>query len=359
MIRHIWILIAKKLSGEATEEELRELEQFFNESGSNSPLETLEHVWKQTSAPKTNTDEDLEAKWTAFDAQLDILDQQENPEPATEPARTGIIRPLLKYLGYAAIFALSMSTVYLLMKPQKPDQGTTAVVAPANGVSKITLPDGSNVWLNSGSKITYRNNDENKCREVHLSGEAYFDVVKDPTHPFTVTTSSFKITVLGTAFNVRSYAKGKTSEATLVRGRIELSLNKSPERKYVLKPAEKFTINQAPEPTLTGNAAPAANGENEFASVELKKIHEYAVEGMPSEVLWMKSVIDFDNTDFEDVAKLMEHKYNVTIQFKDDDIKKLKFTGKFKNESIETAMKELQVTVDFHYKIDKDQVLVY
>lgn len=360
MIRHIWILIAKKLSGEATAEELRELEQFMRIYGSDVPMDALENLWEKTSVPAEDTDAELENKWGAFEASLDMANEAEpddvvteQPEVAPKPAR---IKSLLRFLPYAAVLALVVGMVYMVREGRQ-NQGVTAVVAPQTGVSKITLPDGSDVWLNSGSKITYANNPDNHCREVKLSGEAYFDVVKDPAHPFTVTTGKFKITVLGTAFNVRSYDKDNRSEATLVRGRIELSLLNNPDRKYILHPAEKFTMNNAPAlPVATKDSA---SSNVDFASVELKKIHEYEVDGLPSEVLWMKSAIDFDNTDFGDIAEMMEHRYHVDISFRNEDIRKLKFTGKFKNETVEEAMKELQVAVGFRYKTEGNQIEIY
>lgn len=366
MIRHIWILVAKKLSGEATEEELRELEQLMSRQEADVPMDALEDVWKKTSAPAENIDADLENKWNNFESQLDIADQdtfnnhlgekaEDDKTDTNAPQKPGF-KSWFRFLSYAAVLVIIVGLVFVLRGSNNGGQGVTSVVAPQNGVSKITLPDGSNVWLNAGSKITYSNNADNHCREVKLSGEAYFDVVKDAAHPFTVATDKFKITVLGTAFNVRSYAKDNVSEATLVRGRIELALLDNPDRKYILHPEEKFTMNSAPAlPSAKKDTAAA----HDFASVELKKIHEYVVDGMPSETLWMKTDINFDNTDFGDIAEMMEHKYHVNINFRNDDLKKLKFTGVFKNESVEQAMKELQVAVGFRYKTDGDKIEIY
>src|SRR5205085_10891901 len=77
--------------------------------------------------------------------------------------------------------------------------------------SKLQLPDGTQVWLNSDSKITYGESFMGATREVQLSGEAYFDVVKDKEHPFIIHTQSIDLKVLGTAFNVRSYANEKNT----------------------------------------------------------------------------------------------------------------------------------------------------
>ena len=84
--------------------------------------------------------------------------------------------------------------------------------------ASINLPDGSKVWLNGDSKITYDGDFQGKTREVHLSGEAFFDVAKDKTRPFIIHTRTINLKVLGTAFNVRSYDNEKETETALVHG---------------------------------------------------------------------------------------------------------------------------------------------
>ena len=156
---------------------------------------------------------------------------------------------------------------------------------------------------------------------------------------------------------MRSYSKDRSSEATLLRGRIELTLLKNPDRKYILKPSEKITINNGPLKTAALKKAP--NDTGDFSTVELSRVPPPKIDGLPAEVLWTKSMIDFDNTDFEAIAGMMEHKYNVSIIFKNDDVKKLKFTGKFTNESVEQAMQELRATVIFHDRINDDEITIY
>src|SRR5439155_8152 len=109
----------------------------------------------------------------------------------------------------------------------------------------MVLPDGTQVWLNAESRITYSNTFNKSLREVNLEGEAYFDVTHDAAHPFIVHTSSIAIKVLGTAFTVKSYASDKTIEATLLRGSIEVVKNNDPSApKVILRPHEKLVFNK-------------------------------------------------------------------------------------------------------------------
>src|SRR5690606_37889089 len=87
----------------------------------------------------------------------------------------------------------------------------------------LFLADGTKVWLNAASRISYGKNFGNGAlRDVYLDGEAFFDVAHDPDKPFIVHTSSIQIKVLGTSFNVRSYAEDNTIETTLVQGKVRI-----------------------------------------------------------------------------------------------------------------------------------------
>src|SRR5579872_5636301 len=108
--------------------------------------------------------------------------------------------------------------------------------------SVITLSDGTVVTLNSATNIKYPEKFGDSVREVYLDGEAYFDVVKDPLHPFIIHANKMNIRVLGTSFNVKSYQYESLSEATLIRGSIEVTLNDRPSDRIILKPKEKLIV---------------------------------------------------------------------------------------------------------------------
>jgi ferric-dicitrate binding protein FerR (iron transport regulator) len=363
MINNIWILIGKKLSGEATAEELAELEELLRQGGTDLyPVDLLENLWREEN--KSKADDKLEAKWAAFEDKLDTADkaeanelaQSENQEP--DKSKSGIIR-FLKFFSMvvAACFALVFFVINKkdVTGPVKSNQ----ITAPQNGISKIQLSDGTRVWLNAGSKLVYDASYGLEQRKVSLQGEALFDVVKDPQHPFIVTTSTISIKVLGTRFNVRAYNTDKTSEASLIHGRIELTILKTPEKKIILKTADKLTINNE-QPVVAGKAlAPAENITEETPLMVLGQIHQAKKDTLPSEALWVENKLAFDAEDFESLAKQLERRYNVTIVFKNDNLKKLRFTGKFKNETIGIALKSLKATTYFHYKTDNNQVLIY
>jgi ferric-dicitrate binding protein FerR (iron transport regulator) len=360
MINNIWILIGKKLNGEASAEELLELEQLLQQQGAAGmyPMNELEEIWKNDQ--QTVEDEKLLSKWDAFSAELDAIEEKEAEEAAqviatqTKKKKARIIK--LGSLLAAACLMLGM--FWFTRKEAIVAAKSNEITAPKNGISKIQLPDGSRVWLNMGSKLIYSNDFGTDQRRVSLVGEAFFDVVKDPQRPFVVTTPTISIRVLGTKFNVRSYNNDKTSEAALIRGKIELTVLKNPEKKIILNPSEKLTVINNQEPQLKSNT-PTNRVAEETPLIALSRIHQAKKDTLPSEALWLENKLAFDAEDFENIAQKMERRYNVNIVFENEEVKKLRFTGKFEKESIDKALMSLQKTVTFRYKINTNQIVIY
>ncbi len=122
--------------------------------------------------------------------------------------------PLRKAMQWAAMIALPMMSALLVyFLTSDPIAGDNVTVqAPKGEKANITLADGSLVWINSGSSLTYNNAFNQKERKVFLEGEAYFEVAKDPKRPFIVHTRDMDIEALGTAFNVRAYPRKTTHQ---------------------------------------------------------------------------------------------------------------------------------------------------
>lgn len=364
MIHHIWTLIGKKLSGEATPEELRELDELLQQNGAERyPVSLLEEIWQSQNPAKLN--EELENKWAAFEDKLNIAEEEENMEAARiaaveeEESRQKVIR-FVKRVSWAVAASLVFGVIWFLAPRKTVSSRLSQIVSPKSGLSRIQLPDGTKVWLNSGSKLTYdANSYGTEFRKVSLTGEGFFDVVKDPQHPFIVTTPTISIRVLGTEFNLRSYANDVTSEAALVRGRIELTVLKNPEKKIILKASEKLTVFNNEQTAPTASPTNSNNETDEVPMIALSRIHQAKTDTLPSEALWMENKLAFDAEDFESISEKLERRYNVTIVFENDDLKKLRFTGRFQNEPIDKALNALRTTINFHYKTEKNQIEIY
>lgn len=114
------------------------------------------------------------------------------------------------------------------------------IATPNGGQYNLTLPDGTKVWLNAGSTVTYPLSFTGAQRKVTLNGEAYFSVTHDAQHPFVVSTKGQDVQVLGTEFDLRAYG-GETIHTTLVKGRVQVSLNGSP-KTFVLSPGQQLSV---------------------------------------------------------------------------------------------------------------------
>jgi len=371
----IWELIAKKLSGEATEEELSELENLLRGNPEmHYPIQTVADLWHHTT-PDT---EDAQLAFAAHAARMKDLGIDIEPAPvypiADLPGNSQKKYLLLSLafivLAIAGYYSFSLFSPGPAKKLAKAVPDKSEVSTKYGSRTYLRLPDGTQVWLNSGSRISYDKAYGINLRKVVLSGEAYFDVIKNPAHPFVIHTSNINIKVLGTAFNVKSFPGEKNSETSLIRGSIEVTFKNQPSQKIILKPNEKLiTANDDPvkQDIISGviqEPAPAATTKN-TAGITKKEpqalVSHLTYEPHDNTVIetsWMENKLIFRSETFEDLAVKMERWYGVTIRFADEAIRPKRLNGIFENETIQQALKALQLITPFTYKIDNNEVVI-
>jgi transmembrane sensor len=192
-------------------------------------------------------------------------------------------------------------------------------------------------------------------RNVKLTGEAYFDVVHNAEKPFVIHTTAMDIKVLGTEFNVKSYPDESTTEASLIRGSIEVTLKDRRAEKIVMKPNEKLIVSNEQENKVK-TIIPAKKSLNHSDPIiSLGHLNYFSLDSTILETSWVNNRLIFEDESFEQVATKMSRWYGVSFEFGDADIQKLRFTGNFKNESIEDALKAMQITADFSFRISGDK----
>ncbi|MBI5370647.1 MAG: DUF4974 domain-containing protein [Sphingobacteriales bacterium] len=369
--QRITTLFAKRLAGEASPEELRELEDFLRANpGEQYFQEILGNWWESGVVVQKKGDETLDERFNRIVGQSGTS-HPEGAEAAAFPlavaqGRSG--RTWKIWLAAASIAGILFFTGRQLFRPAN---GFTAlqdneIVAKPGTKSKLLLPDGTQVWLNSDSRIIYANSFNDSLREVVLEGEAYFDVVKDARHPFIVHTSGISIRVLGTAFNVKSYPQDPTIEATLVRGLIEVEKNNQPGRsRIMLKPNEKLVYNKTQDKVLGAEDAEQA-GVPATVPTALAKPESISISTLPKniadsirvETSWVYGKLVFEGDGFRELAQKMERWYNVKIGFRDHKVAGYRFTGVFENENIGEALHALQLTASFRYTINGTEVWI-
>ena len=223
--------------------------------------------------------------------------------------------------------------------------------------ASINLPDGSKVWLNGDSKITYAEDFRNKTREVHLSGEAFFDVAKDKTKPFIIHTRTIKLKVLGTSFNVRSYDNEKETETALVHGSVEVTLRNRPDQKILLKPGDKLLVKNIPADTLIKGKKHKPDEETPIAV--LTYMHYYGTDSSSVETSWTKNELVFNDEPLDKIALNVERWFNVRVTIINESLKKEKYTATLEeDDKLEDFLEALKLAEGFHYSIKDREVVI-
>ena len=365
----VWHLVSKKLAGEATAAELTELEELLRQHPEmHYAIQHVQDLWKFTPCPppkqKThsrNTSVRCSAKASTSSgfkptASTDTFQASQQPD-APKRHRLGKRIALA-----AAVFAAIFTGIFIFLDraqpaPAKQETANLSEISTRNGSrSRINLPDGSVVWLNAGSKLVYDKNFDSHLREVTLTGEAYFDVVKNPSKPFIIHAGKMDIKVLGTLFNVKSYPNEELTEASLIRGSIEVTIRDQPSKKIILKPNEKIIVSNEPA-SVNDKASPAERNDPVVAITHLSYEPK---DSTIIETSWVENKLIFMDESFKDMAVKLERWYGVLIRFDNEQVQQMRFTGSFiRNESIHQAMAALKITGNFNYTINENIVRIY
>lgn len=358
-------LYARSLSKEATESELKELENLLKDENEQFFHELITNWWnfKNFKIADTDTEKDDHFNYILSTASA----KQSNEQNRLPSEKIMFIKKgpaILRWsMGIAAVLiGLIIGFQFGLFGN---DMGNSTkiryneIVAKRGTKSKLILPDGSQVWLNSESKITYDPSFNDSIREVVLEGEAYFDIVKDKNRPFIVKTSAINIRVLGTAFNVKSYKHDPTVETTLVRGLIEVQNNNEPNgSKIILRPNEKLVYNKT-DASTSNQVLDSSTKDNKVAQlISISTISKFIPDSAREETSWVYGRLVFDGDSFSELTEKMERWYNKKITIKNKRLEKYRFGGVFENESVEEALKALQLITMFKYTIYENEIII-
>ncbi|WP_346320612.1 FecR domain-containing protein [Chitinophaga sp. YIM B06452] len=346
--RYLWLL-SRKLSGGITEEEKEELESLVRADPQlRKEAEAMQVFWGHDGR---QNDEDTKTAFEHLKARMHATDPQMWPEETTGRSGKGWRKYLLR--AAAAVFFLAAAGYIIKASGLLPGDGSglRADYNVRGTRSHIKLADGTTVWLNSDSELKYPMRFKGATREVYLRGEAFFDVAKDASKPFIVHTETMHVNVLGTSFNIKAYPEDSASEATLITGEVMVELKNSPEKKIRLRPAEKLVVPNKPDSLREASAG--------AAPVIMKPTYFLKADSAIIETAWVDNRLIFQDESFDRLASRMERWYNVTIHFENASIQHLRFTGIFGKEQLEQALRALQLTEHFNYRITDDTVIIY
>lgn len=202
--------------------------------------------------------------------------------------------------------------------------------------SHILLPDGTDLWLNAGSKIRYCIPFVREKRQLELSGEAFLHVARNENAPFLVNTEYTSIQVLGTQFNVKAYPEDEQIEVTLKEGSVEFSCATSDTKEFstLMVPNDHLTFWKKDGHITKENIA----------------IDKY--------IAWTQNKMIFDHTPLTELVKYVERWYGVNIIILDEEIRQYHFNGTIENETIQDLMKILKMTLPISYTVDNKTITI-
>lgn len=246
-------------------------------------------------------------------------------------ALTGKVEKTMEEKGGVSIKTDSAFVEYTATENLK-EEVFNELIVPKCGEYVLKLADGSRVFLNSESTLRFPVHFTGKKREVFLTGEAYFEVVKDAAKPFIVHTDRTAVQVLGTEFNIMAYGDEENTEVTLVEGAVEVAVSKSHER---LVPGQQMSVNNTSLQT----------------NVRQVKIDQY--------IAWKKGLFCFDAMPLEQLLRGLSRWYDISYTFRNADVKKIRFTGGFKKtEGIEEIFRMIENVTEVKFRISGNNIII-
>lgn len=240
------------------------------------------------------------------------------------------------FMKVAAIVAILLMSglLYMQLKDAGEDYGMQTISVPAGQYVSLSLPDGTNIWLNARTKIEYPVSFNKKERIVKLDGQAYFEVAHDDKIPFIVQTAKGNVSVLGTKFDVMAYANEDRFETTLMDGKVKVDLASDAEQSLILNPNTKSYLKDG--------------------KLEVTGIDDYDV------YRWKEGLICFNNASFEDIMGSFEKIYGPKIIIENARVNKYSYTGKFRFvDGIDYALRVLQKDIKFTYERDLENHTIH
>lgn len=211
----------------------------------------------------------------------------------------------------------------------------TTKVSPLGQISVFNIPDGSRVWLSAGSSLKFLENFTPSSREIYLEGEAYFEVAKDSTRPFTVHSGNISTTALGTSFNVNYFAENAFTDVSLLTGKVVVeyhSDSNTTNTDLILTPGEVARLDVDKETLIKGSFEPG------------------------SAASWKDGVIYFKDATFQNVKGALQRMYNIEIKTINSSDHTWSYNGRFDNENLPLVLKKIALTEGFEFTIKKNQV---
>ena len=211
------------------------------------------------------------------------------------------------------------------------------ISVPLGARTSTQLPDGTVVWLNAGSRLSYSQNFGIDERLIELVGEGYFEVARNERLPFSVTTDHLQVRVLGTKFNLRDYPEDADATVSLAEGSVALLVRTAPEEEFRLRPDQRASLDKQTGRLSVENAEAATATQ------------------------WTDGRLVYDGESLETIVRDLERNYSITITVSDDSLLKLHFYGAFlrQEQSLTEILDALTATSRLAYRQEGRHITLY
>ncbi len=367
MKKNIYDIITRILSGESTPEDDLTLIDWLNKNQDNIDyFHGKERVWNAINVLFARERYNDKAAYERF---IHNISSSQRRSFSISDIK-GVLNRTLRWAAIALIFMVFGSLIFYIVSENISQLETShyEVIVPVGSRNNLILTDGTSVWLNAGSKLSYSKKFGESDRSVYLEGEGYFQVGKESQYPFTVTTSEVEVVALGTSFNVKSYPEEDVIQATLVSGSILVNRinHKTTEQGLTLEPNQQLTYFRD---TRQLKLSPDVNEDNETEEVNQNEIQRTPDDELPKAILsrgidpeiftsWKDNRLILDDEPFGSIAKKLERRFGTTIIIEDEDIRTRRYKGRFEEITMEQALNALQFVSPFEYYMVDDTIYI-
>lgn len=354
-----WVLLSKKLSGEASGDELADLESLITEHPEwQYAIQNLQDIWTHKTEKDSMLEEDAYLLHLHRMKELGVPFDEMPAKPVME-----IKSHSRKWYWAAAVLLVGLAVAGFMLLDKRP-ANTGDRVAKENEIStrrgsrtRVQLPDGTVVMLNAGSKLTYQKDFGKNQRVVTLTGEGFFDVQRMEDKPFIIHTTGLDIKVLGTVFNVKAYPDDSQTETSLIHGKIEVTMANRPNDKIILSDNEKLLVFNDKEGDE--NDREIRQRVQKIPLVSVRKLTYQPDDTIAIETSWVHNKLSFKDELFADVARQLSRWYDVSFEFENKEKQNQLGYGTFTTESLHEALEALAFSFEFKYRIEGNKVIIY
>ncbi len=273
---------------------------------------------------------------------IDISSEEKIIWNKIDTGSNNALQPALRYISAIAAIVVAAFFIYHYSVGDNPKTtenhastaGTNAwhVIRTTRGeTDSVLLPDGTQVFLNAESKLSYSDAFATGTRSVRLSGEAYFRVKHDPAHPFTIQTTNTTVTVLGTHFDVKAYGDENNTSVVVEEGRVRFAA----QNKALILSTNDRGIYTADGQMLQNNA---------YAAKYIR---------------WKDHILEFDNETLISIARTLGRRYDAHINIDNAMLNKQRFTGRFDDVPLNEVLKQMSFVLKCHYSIKGNNTVIY